>query len=131
MDDYVKIASELVEKREKYQRVLGEVATLVTKNFGSNALKTLSEEVENTTGRRISVSTLRNYRWVYERTSILNLPDDLSYHTLQLIASTDSPEEWAQKIANEGLSSPQVARLLMKKREKTVTCPMCEHIFNG
>lgn len=126
MDEYVQIASKLVESREKYQRRLGEIASKVTGAFGPNSLTTLSDAVLDATGRKLSISTLRNYRWVYERTVNLSLPEDLSYQVLQHIAMSDTPNVWAKRIEDEGLTSAQIMRLFRQdKPKKVILCPSC------
>lgn len=126
MDNYIKIAAKLVESREKYQRALGEIASQITLEFGPGSLNQLSDSVLEATGRKLSVSTLRNYRWVYTRTAHLNLPEDLSYQVLQQVAMSENPKEWAKQITEDGLSSAQVMRLFRAtKPRKLIICQSC------
>lgn len=126
MDEYIQQVASLVDNREKYQRKIGQIAYTVTELYGAHSLGDLSKEVEDATGRKISVSTLRNYRWVYERTMDLQLPEDLSYQALQRIAGSTDPKAWAKRVDKEGLSSAEVSRLLRKETpKKVVICPNC------
>lgn len=124
---YVLQISDLVEKREKYQRLLGKIASEATQKYGPESLKQIAHLVQETTGRKLSLSTLRNYRWTYERVNDLKLPEDLSYYVLQKIASSENPKGWARRIKKEGLSSNEVARLFRgEKEKKTVICYHCQ-----
>lgn len=125
-------ASTLVENREHYQRRLGSLASEIAREFGLTKLDEFATEVKNDYGLSLSPSTLRNYLWVYEKTKDLELPEDLSYRTLQHIVSSGDPAGWAERIKNEGLSSAEVYRLIRKSRgikEDTVTCPACQNVF--
>lgn len=127
-------ASTLVENREHYQRRLGALASEIAEEFGLSKLDEFSDEIRNEFGLSVSSSTLRNYLWVYRKTKDLELPEDLSYRTLQYIVSSGEPARWAMRIKNEGLSSAEVYKMIMKERgqEKpveTVTCPACGHDF--
>lgn len=124
-------ASTLLEAREHYQRRLGQLAYDIAAEFGPSHLKVFSDQIKETYGMTVSVSTLRNYRWVYMETKDLELPDDLSYRTLQYIASAKDPVYWAERIKAEGLSSPDILFLLRKekgldkKNQKEFICQKC------
>jgi len=125
-------ASTLVENREHYQRRLGSLASEITAEFGLSKLDEFAAEVKEDYGLSLSPSTLRNYLWVYQKTKNLNLPEDLSYRTLQWISASGDPEGWAKKILDEGLSSAEVYRLLRKAKgveEDVVVCPACGESF--
>lgn len=130
-DELIVQASNLIESREKYQRVLGKIAHDIANEYGFDKLNDFSRDLQETYGLSISPSTLKNYKWVHEKVSKLKLPEDLSYRTLQFIASSGRPKYWAKRIRKEGLSSPQVYRLLReekgldKKVRKTVICSQC------
>lgn len=128
-NEYVNKIGDLVSFRENYQRQLGELASVIAKEFGPHALKELAADVSETFGIRIGVSTLRNYRWVYEQTKDLELPEDLSYRTLQSIASSGNPEVWAKRIIDEGLSSAEAYKLMREEKgvspKKTYICDNC------
>jgi len=124
-------ASTLVENREHFQKKMGKLAYEISDLYGKDALAGFASEIQETYGLTISQSTLKNYAWVFEKTSKLELPADLSYRTLQYIASSGDPEMWAKRIKDEGLSSAEVYRLiremkgLNQKTGKTVICNSC------
>jgi hypothetical protein len=129
-EEYIRIVADAINVRENYQRSLGKVAHEITDRYGSESLKDFASEVKDTYGVSISASTLRNYRYVWERTSELDLPEDLSYRTLQYIASSENPKKWEKRINEEGLSSPEVYKLIreekgLDKKVKKVECPHC------
>jgi hypothetical protein len=135
-ETYLVHASDLIENREKYQRILGRLSYDISKEFGPDKLSDFSRDLKEGYGLQISASTLKNYKWVYDKTHELDLPEDLSYRTLQYIASSGKPEFWATKIKNEGLSSAEVYHLIRedkgldkKKVVKMEICPACGHEF--
>lgn len=131
---YLEEVSNLISSRENYQRRLGRIASDLSRDWGSQALESLSEDLKETQGLKVSPTTLRNYRWVHEKTAHLNLPEDLSYRTLQTIASTDDPEKWALRIEKEGLSSSEVYFLILQEKGKEPTvrkCPNCGIVLNA
>lgn len=133
-DDLIIQASEIVSTRENYQRVLGKLAFTIAEKYGTDKLEDFSRDLKEGHGLSLSPSTLRNYLWVYQKTSNLELPEDLSYRTLQYIASSDNPENWAKRIKEEGLSSAEVFRLIREEKgldtkKRKVVCPDCGVIF--
>jgi len=132
LDGYIKQLAKAIDTRENYQRIVGEIAYTVTDLYGGGALHDLASAVTDATGRSCSVSTLRNYRYVWERINTLDLPEDLSFHTLQLIAGSGDPEGWAKRIKEEGLTSTQVHRLFQEKKpKKLLVCPSCGHEYTS
>ena len=129
-DDLIEKVATLIEGREKYQRYLGELTSQFCKDFGSEKLPDFVGDIQETYGLKVSVSTLKNYRWVHDKLEGLNLPEDISYRSLQYIASSKDPAAWAKRINEEGLSSPDVFRLLREEKglpdkKKSVICPQC------
>lgn len=124
LSEYVAQLSTIIDSRENYQRILGRIALEVSNQYGNVALDVLSEELKETQGNNISPITLRNYRWVEEKTGHLDLPEDISYRTRQAIAGTDDPQRWASKIKDEGISSAE-AYYLIRGKPKAKVCPHC------
>ena len=121
-------ASQLVENREHYQRRLGELSAGIVEEFGLSNLDEFAMEVKEDFGLGLSASTLRNYLWVYNKTKGLDLPEDLSYRTLQWISASGDAEGWAKRIKDEGLSSAMVYKLMREAKgikEDEVRCPKC------
>jgi hypothetical protein len=129
LDQYATVLAQLLEKKEKYQLRVGEIVYNATQELGPSAIEEISERVKELEGRTFATSTLRNYRWCYDRTHKLNLPDDISYRVRQLIAASDNPLAWAERIIEEGLSSLQVARLFAVAKPKKL-CPHCGKPLN-
>jgi hypothetical protein len=129
-DKLVLKTAEILQTHEKYQRVLGQIAFEAVQEYGKEAIDGLAEDVKETHGIQVSLSTLKNYEFVYRSTKDLELPLDLSYRTLQYIASSGKPEYWAERINKEGLSSAEVYRLIrldkgLEKKVKIIICPSC------
>lgn len=130
-DELIIQASEIISNRETYQRLLGKLSFDISEKYGADKLSDFSRDLKEGHGLTISASTLRNYLWVYKKTSPLELPEDLSYRTLQYVASSDDPEAWAKRIKDEGLSSAEIYKLireekgLNKKEGKTIICNNC------
>lgn len=134
MDDenwqqFVTQIASLVDSRENYQKLLGQTASTIVNTYGNNALEKLASDVKESVGRVISVTTLRNYKWVWEKTSILNLPEDLSYRCLQAIAGSKTPDKYA-KLVIEGYSSNEIIKMIREEKgitpkTKTFVCKNC------
>lgn len=133
MEEYTEEVATLVLNRENYQRRLGKIASEVSLAYGKQGLDSLAEDLKEKHGLSISTSTLRNYRWVHERTFALDLPEDLAYRTLQKIASSPDPALWGNRIKDEGLSSAETYRLIMLENGidiKEKKCPSCGYDLN-
>ena len=134
-DEYLQQAAQCITSREKYQRILGKLSSEIAKKYEPRALKDFATAIKENSGLTVSYMTLRNYRWVWDITSPLDLPEDLAYRTLQYIASSGKPEYWAKRIKDEGLSSPEVFRLMREDKRltnpkpKMAICPECTHEF--
>lgn len=127
--EYVQLISDLVEKREGYQRSLGQTASTVVSMYGNDALIKLADEVAENSGIKISITTLRNYKWVWEKTSVLSLPEDLSYRCLQAIAGSKNPEKYAE-LVKQGYSSNEIIKMIREEKgllpkHKTFICKNC------
>lgn len=137
MDKYeqaVQKLAELIESREHYQKSIGELAYVITEEYGGDMLESLAEDLKETHGLRISATTLKNYLWVYVRIKDLSIPDDFSFRTLQYIASSNDPKYWAERIEKEGLSSAEVYRMVreekgLEQETLSIKCPHCKKKF--
>lgn len=119
--------SGILEARENYQRKLGKIASEISSKYGMGGLTSFVDELKEQ-GVSVSLSTLRNYAWVWSRVGTLELPEDLSYRALQHIASSSSPEGWAKKIMETGMSSAEVCKLIREEKglpSKFKSCPVC------
>lgn len=136
-DEAIIKISELLDKKEHYQRTLGKIASEVAQDWGSDKLKELAEDIKETHGLHITYNSLRNYRYVYDNTKDLELPEDLSYRTLQYIASSGRPAFWALRIKKEGLSSAEVYHILRVEKgydqdriDREIVCPSCGKLIS-
>jgi hypothetical protein len=133
-NSYVQQIASLVDNRESYQKTLGQTASTVVELYGNEALLKLAADVEEVAGRKISPTTLRNYKWVWEKTSLLGLPEDLSYRCLQSIAGSKDPVKYANLVA-QGYSSNEIIRLIREdnglKESGLITCPVCGNQFKN
>lgn len=128
-DTLVSTVATCVESREFYQKILGKVASSVGSKYGEKRIFQLSSSIEEMTGRKISPDTLRNYRWVWEKVGHLSIPDDVPYTAYKTLASTDHPEEWLQKMLDNGWSAAQLLREIKiakgESPKKPHVCPNC------
>lgn len=131
-DELIVKVAELVTGHEHYQRVLGQMAYEIAERYGRKSLDDFAGQVKESHGISLSPATFRNYEYVYRNTKDLKLPEDLSYRTMQYIASSGKPEYWAKKIVEEGLSSAEAYRMLreekgISKKKRVVICKICGH----
>ncbi len=126
-DEIVLEMSSLVKNKETYQARLGELAFISYEQRGTAAFEDLAKQIEDTVGIKTSPKTLRNKKWVYEKTKDLKIPPDIAYHVLQKIAGMKNPEKWA-KMIHEGYSGAEIVRLIRIKKgfkKKTTICGNC------
>ena len=127
---YLQEVANVLTVREHYQRTLGEIVSKIIDLYGKPALEGFAEEVKQTYGLTVSQSTLKNYAWTWEKTHDLGFPDDISYRSLQYIASSGDPTLWAKRIKDEGLSSIDIYKLIreskgLTQKTKIVICDNC------
>lgn len=128
-EGYIQQVADLIESREGYQRRLGEIASDIQATQGSAALLGFAEDVKENTGRTISHKTLRNYAWVWNQTSQLELPLDITYRAQQALSGTPEPGKWLNRMLENGWSSAELIFHIRKaKGLKTDKSPvLCEN----
>lgn len=126
-DSFVELAGDIVVKNELRQKLLGRLANELETNYGEKILEKLADEILNTTGYKISPSTLRAYRWVYQKVGHLDVPEDFKFHAWQVLSGTENPEEWLKKARDNGWSGGElVFNIRSSKGQKNIkTCPKC------
>jgi hypothetical protein len=125
-DELVTEVAEIISSSENIQKRLGRETLKVIELFGLEAVEDFANAVKENSGVTRSPNSLRNYAWVIRKTDELKLPEDISFHVCQLIAGQKNSQEWADKINKEGMSGPEVARLIMgTKPKQTFTCKYC------
>jgi hypothetical protein len=132
MEEYATLVTsvaDILDKKENHQRILGEITSKIAELKGFKAIDEFAHDVEDIHGKPVPANTLKHYKWVFENTKDLDLPDDLSYRNLIKIAKSGKGEYWAKRIKEEGLSSKEVARLFLladgNKTKKTYICKAC------
>ena len=135
-DEYLQTASKLILGRESYQKLLGKISAAIAEEYGLGTLFDFSKAIEDSTGLRISPTTLRNYRWVWDKTHDLGLPEDFPYRAYQAIAGSDDPKKWAKAIQEQGLTPSDVILgikeekgITDEKKKKVIKCPKCQNEF--
>lgn len=127
--ELVTSVADILDNKENHQRILGAITSKVSEYKGYKAIDEFAKDVEQVHGKPVPASTLKHYKWVYENTKDLNLPEDLSYRNLIKIAKSGKGEYWAKRIKEEGLSSNELARLFIledgDKPKKTYICKAC------
>lgn len=122
------LAAEAVFIRDMPQRVLGKIVNaLGTEEHG--AIDAISKEIG------VSRNTLRTYAYVERKLEGIEVPEDINWWSLRVIASTNDPVAWAKRVIDEGLSAAEVKRLIKIDRgediakpvkHRLVTCPSCQ-----
>ena len=97
-EKYIETIAGLVNSREKYQRLLGQIALEVRRTINTYALKDLAEDVKERHGIKISWKTLYKYSWVENKLIGIDLPEDISYRTRELIARSKDPKKYADML---------------------------------
>lgn len=133
-DTCVGLASEAVESRELYQKVLGKMTHTLTLKHGEKAVSNFAQGIENATGYKVKPSSLRVYRWVYQKLEPMldKIPADFSYLCWRDLAGTDDPEGWLGRAISEGMSGSQLGREIRiargsQREAKIVVCEKCGH----
>lgn len=129
-DEIIEKVAGLISSREHYQRLLGQLALEYRKTFGGvNSLKELSVEIKERHGLSVSAGTLHNYSWVEDRLQNFEIPEDVPFRIRQMIAGTDNPEVWVDKL-NEGASNKEVEISIRgEKPRPLMECPKCHFAF--
>jgi hypothetical protein len=131
-DTYVGLAAEIVEDKELSQKVLGKMAFNLDQRYGKKALPNLAKGIEDATGLKMSLSSLRAYKWVYGKLSSFldKIPPEFPYTAWRDLAGTPDPAAYLGKALAEGMSGAQLSRAIRQERQptkppKTVQCPRC------
>ncbi|HEC64619.1 MAG TPA: hypothetical protein ENI23_04965 [bacterium] len=135
LDDYeilLGLAEEAVYLQEVPQRILGKIALTLTTKYGDETLTRFAKELGK------SKSSLTTYRWVESRLKGLDIPIDLKWSSLRVIAGADNPAAWITKVQEEGLSTQEVKRLVKIEKGEPIThshkkikCPSCDFVTEG
>lgn len=125
-NEFITEVASILEARENYQRKLGKIASEIGSKYGMGGLASFVDELKEQ-GVSVSLSTMRNYAWVWNRVGTLELPEDLSYRALQHIASSSSPEGWAKKIMETGMSSAEVCKLIREEKGLPAKSKICQN----
>lgn len=125
LDQYATLLANLIENKKHHQLKIGELASRITEELGPTGLVLLSDRAREIAGRSYAVSTLRNFRWVYECARNLSLPEDLTFSALQVVAASKNPQEVANEIKEKGLSSFQIIATYAPRKKKKLVCKFC------
>lgn len=128
LEQYAQQIASIVETKENHQRELGRISFEVAEVYGIPSISGLASLAQEIAGRPVSKNSLLSYRWTYAKTKDLDLPEDITYQALNAIAGTDHPEDWAQRVIKEGLSSREVYFLIRQERDKGkdgLYCSVC------
>lgn len=128
------IAAHIMNTKETNQKVLGRLAAGLEGKYGDKVIEKLANSIKENTGFKISPSTLRGYRWVYQRVGYLNVPADFPFHTWKTLASTPNPQEWIDKALAQGWSGSQLVREIKVASGKTAPpkqCPQCGYVYES
>ena len=128
------LATDLMEGKEVYQKAAGRLAYRLVppgKNVKAK-VKDLCLRMEQSTGRKISFSSLFTYRWVYE--TILpyenKVPPEWSYTSLRRLSGMDDIEGWIDQGIEGGWSSAKLNLEMSKHKGKDKKiCPTCNRVM--
>jgi hypothetical protein len=131
-ETYVGLAAEIVEDKELSQKVLGKMAYNLDQKYGKSALPDLAKGIEDATGLKMSLSSLRAYKWVYGKLSQVmdKIPPEFPYTAWRDLAGTEDPVGYLGRALAEGMSGAQLSRQIRLERQpakppRTVQCPKC------
>jgi len=129
-DKEINYIADVIEQSEQFNRVLGEIAYNIYQKHGTQGLKDFSSDLQELRGIKRSLSTLRNKAWVYEKTKDLNIPNDVPFSIIQILAGWDNREEWINKLYDEGLTINEFCKAVREEKKKNTKktkklCPKC------
>jgi hypothetical protein len=110
-DNLVLQASDILDKQENYQWVLGEISQKIIDQYGYKALTDFSNQINENCGVRRTAGSLRLYAYVYKLSKGLNLPRDLLFSCCLAIVFSNNPEKYA-KLAQEGMNRTELRKLI-------------------
>ena len=126
------LASEALSMRDIPQRIIGKIV-LALNTDDPGTLEKFSKEIG------VSIHTLRIYSWVEKRLEGIDFPEDLPWSALRLVAGTDDPKSWIDKLTEQGWSVAELRRKIMlasgkperHHKHKTLKCSSCGFITDG
>jgi len=124
----VGLAQEAVALKDLPQRILGKIVLqLDTEIYGT--LKVFAQEIG------VSKHNLKIYAWVERKLDKLEIPPDIPWSSLRVIAGTNNPKKWVDRVVKEGLSFAEVKYLVYKEKgiepkhaHQKIKCPKCSFI---
>lgn|SRR3990167_2829916 len=130
-DVLVGLGQEAVFLKDLPQRILGKlVLQLKTEKHGT--MKQFSKDIG------VSINVLQIYAWVERQLEGLEIPEDIPWSALRIIAGADDPKKWVDKIIKEGLSFAEVKRLVYQEKgikpkhaHQKIKCPNCNFVTEG
>lgn len=129
-DEIIEKIAALVDNRERYQRVLGQLALEYRKRFGGiESLKELSREIAERHGLKVAPATLHNYSWVEDRLKDFDVPEDVPFRVRQVIAGSSNPQEWIDKLKEGATTNEIVVGIKGTKPRPLIECPNCHFAF--
>jgi len=137
-DQKVTVASYALNNRETYQKLLGRLAASLPDDKRGRGSKgnvaKLAHDIEEHTGRKISVRTIHKYRQVYKTLESLwaKIPSDFPFSAWITLSRQEDPAHWLNRAILEGWSGAMLVREIHQinpphKRPKT--CPQCNTQF--
>lgn len=131
LQDYnllVGLAQEAVTLKDLPQRILGKIA-IQLKADKTNTMRQFSKDIG------VSIHVLQIYSWVERRLDGLEIPEDIPWSALRIIAGADDPKKWVDRVVKEGLSFAEVKYLVYKEKgiepkhaHQKIKCPKCSFI---
>lgn len=126
-DELITQAADILATKESYYKKLGELSWKIGNDYGVPALKDFADEIKSTHGITVSYKSLENYRFVYEKLKDFEIPEDISYRTMQYMASSGKPAYWVDQI-NKGMSSYEVYKTIREEKGlNKVRVYICKH----
>lgn len=118
-ESLVGIGQEAVSSRKILQRLLGRLAIALEDHHVEQ--KEFAKEIG------VSANTLRSYKKVEKTFDGLDIPADINYGALWVIAQQENPREIMQHVLEDGLSSAEIIKAYKQKipKKKEIVCPHC------
>lgn len=132
-DTKIQLASIVFDSKELNQKVIARLVASLEAKPGryERELIRFAEDLTAIRGKKTSATSLRTYRWIWNKISHLPVPEDFSWTTWRRLAETKNPEKWLNDALKNGWSGSELNRHILQekmktKKVKTMNCPFCQ-----
>ena len=106
--------------KKNSNRILGKLTLILEKSKDKVQLKDFAKDIG------ISPFSLSTYKHVEKTFDGIEIPEDVSWTVLLVLARQDNPKKELKHVINEGLSNPEAIKLYSHTKQKEIKrCPKC------